>query len=76
MSAFIDQSKFYLVPYLPMDPLLKRDYLEEVCEKVLHKKLYSPEASDTLNQTVSCQLHELWITACGIPRSIETLVAK
>ncbi len=77
LNAFRDQAKFYLVPYLPMDPLLDCKYLKEVCEKVLPKKLYAPDVEGQnghFSKALSLQLHELWLTTCGIPRSIETLV--
>lgn len=78
LTTFQDQTQFSLVPYLPMDPLLKRKYLSEVCEKVFHKKLFSAatdsNSNDSFSKALSAQLHELWVTACGIPRTIETLV--
>lgn len=75
LTKFRDESKFFLVPYLPINPLLQRKYLSEVCDKVLKKKLYSADAgTNCFNKELSTQLHELWVSACGIPRAIENLV--
>lgn len=80
LSALEDQAKFNVVPYLPMDPLIHRRYLSEVCSKVLQKNLFSSNTTTSKEQyfskALSLQLHDLWVTTGGIPRTIESLIAE